>query len=63
VLNDLGEPDFDGHRKSYLRLIEAEKIMQEYKNEMTKRIIGWILAAVLGAMSSGLITWLKDHLK
>ena len=27
VVNDLGEPDFDGHRKAHAQMIEAEKVL------------------------------------
>ena len=63
VKNDLGEPDFDGHRRAHLQLIEADKIMNGYKNEATKKVIGWVVAILLGAMSSGFVMWMKDHLK
>jgi len=63
IKNDLGEPDYDGHRKQHLAIADAEKILQSYKNEATKKVIGWVVALFLGIMSSGLIIWVKDHLK
>ena len=63
VLNELGEPDFDGHRKRELKAIEAEKVLQGYKNEATKKVIGWVTAILLGALSSGVVVWAKDHFK
>ena len=63
VKDDLGTPDLEGHRKAHRELIEAGKVMDGYKNEATKKLIGWALAIILGAMSSGVVLWIKDHLK
>jgi hypothetical protein len=63
VLNELGEPDFDGHRRRELKAIEAEAVLQGYKTEATKKIIGWVTAILLGALSSGVVIWVKDHFK
>lgn len=63
VKDDLGTPDTEGHRKAHLKLIETEHVINGYKNEATKKIITWLLAIFLGAMSSGVMLWLRDHLK
>ena len=62
VKNDLGEPGYDEHRVTHIRGVEAEKLMQGYKNEATKKVIGWIVAILLGALGSGAASWLKGHL-
>lgn len=63
VLNELGEPDFDGHRKAHNHMIEAEKVLKGYKLEATKKVIGWVIALLLGVLSTGAITWVQDHFK
>ena len=60
VVNDLGEPDFDGHRKAHIQMIEAEKILKSYKTEATKKVIGWVVAALLGLSTSILFSYAKD---
>lgn len=62
VLNELGEPDFDGHRKAHGKLIEAEKVLQGYKLEATKKVIGWVIAVLVGAVGSGVVTWVQGHI-
>ena len=63
VKNDLGEPDFDGHRRAHLQLIEAEKVMSSYKHEATKKFIGWFVTVLLGAVSGGVIVFLQGGMK
>jgi len=60
VVNDLGEPDFDGHRKAHLQMIEAEKVLHGYKLEATKKVIGWVVAGLLGLSTSIVFSYVKD---
>lgn len=60
VVNDLGEPDFDGHRKSHAQMIEAEKVLHGYKLEATKKVVGWVVAGLLGLASSIIFSYVKD---
>ncbi len=62
VLNDIGEPDFDGHRKAHTHMIESEKILKEYKTEATKKVIGWVVAVLLGAVGSSVIAWVQGRI-
>lgn len=63
VKDDLGTPDYEGHRKAHLSLIEAEKVLDGYKQEATKKVLGWFVALLLGAMGSALLVWLQANLK
>ena len=63
VMNDLNLPDYDGHRSAHKGMIEQTKVLEGYKRDATKTIIGWILAAVLGMFSMGFFDWVRAHLK
>ena len=63
VLNDLGEPDYDGHRRAHLEWIEGHKIVNGYKIEATKKVVGWVVVAILGAISAPLFNFLAAHIK
>lgn len=63
VKDDLGTPDYEGHRKAHLALMEADKVLQSYKQEATKKVLGWVIALFLGAIGSGFLVWLKSNLK
>ena len=56
LLNDLGLPDFDGHRKDHLAIRKASEVMSRYKIGATEKVIGIIVIAVLGLLNTGLIT-------
>lgn len=62
TLNDLGHPDTDGHRKKHLKLNEQEKIMEGYKVEATKKILGAIAVFLLGLFSTGFMSSLRAWL-
>ena len=63
VKNDLGVPDYDGHRKSHLDSIEQEKVMTGYKRTMTQRLLEWCLAGIGVLLGVGALDWIKAHLK
>lgn len=63
VINDLGKPDFDGHRKSHHDMITAAKTMDAYKEEGMISIIKWVAGAVLAALLLGLGEWVKGVAK
>lgn len=62
VINDLGLPDYDGHRSSHKRMSEEAKVLEGYKRDATKKIVGLILAGLLTLSSLGLIEWIKIKL-
>ena len=51
--NDLGEPDFDGHRKAHVGMIAAAKVMDGYKVEVTKKLVGYVTIFAIGIMTTG----------
>ena len=53
--NDLGKPDFDGHRQDHLKRIAEAKNMLHYKHSVTKQIISMTVVFLVGLMSSGFI--------
>lgn len=63
VKNDLGVPDYDGHRKAHLAMIEQAKVVEGYKRTTTQRLIEWGLAGLGLLLGAGAIDWLRAHLK
>lgn len=57
--NDLGKPDYDGHRKAHIQLVEDSKVVQSYKSEVTKTILSIVAGALLTMLASGFIQSLK----
>jgi len=53
--NDLGKPDYDGHRRSHLALIEQDKVVEGYKGEITKTILSILAGVVLTLIGSGIL--------
>ena len=63
VKNDLGVPDYDGHRKAHIEMIEQAKVVSGYKRTLTQRILdGWLAVAGL-LLGAGAIDWLRVHIK
>lgn len=58
--NDLKKPDFDGHRLEHLKMRQAEEVMQGYKIEASKKVVGWIVIFMLGLVASGAVSMVKD---
>ena len=61
--NDVGATDFDGHRGYHLRKITEGKVMGEYKQEVTKKIVLGVIGlvfTVLGFIAGpALMRWLQ----
>ena len=47
VLDDLGKPDFTGHRLSHKASIDRATRIQQDKNSMTKTLLEWIMKGAL----------------
>lgn len=63
VKNDLGAPDYDGHRVAHGTAIEQSKVVAGYKRDLTKRVLEWMLVAVAVLIGQGAMDWLKGHIK
>jgi hypothetical protein len=63
VKNDLGLPDYDGHRTDHKLRREETQVVEGYKKDVTKSILIAIALFVAGLMSSGLKEWLGTHIK
>lgn len=61
--NDLGKPDYDGHRRSHKKLSDNELLMEGYKSEATKKVLGLLVVFVVGLIASGLLSRLTEHIK
>lgn len=61
--NDLGNPDYDGHRVAHVTSIEKTKVMQGYQRDMTKRVLEWLMVGVAVLLGQGALEWIKAHLK
>ena len=61
--NDVGATDFDGHRGFHTRKIAESQVMDEYKQEVTKKIILGAIGlvfTVLGFIAGpALLRWLQ----
>ncbi len=63
IKNDLGIPDYDGHRVAHYNAVQQAKVLEGYKRDMTKRVLEWILVAAGVLLGQGLLEWIKAHLK
>lgn len=54
VRNDLGEPDYEGHRQAHLAMIEKSKLGEKAKETVALKLIGWLAAFLGGALLIGI---------
>jgi len=60
--NELGEPDFDGHRTFHTKSIEAAAALQKYKTGLTKSLLEWIMKGGIAVMGLGLLSLIGTRL-
>lgn len=60
VTNDLGKPDFDGHRRAHLAQIKTAEVMEGYKSAGTKEGVKIAVAFVLGLLGLGVVEWIRS---
>ena len=60
VRDDLGGPDFAGHRAAHLEQKIAAERMGELKQSGAKKIIDTVLAFLFGVLALGAVSWLKN---
>jgi len=63
VKNDLGEADYDGHRRAHADAIEAANVLKGYKSGITTKVGAWAAIGALAAFGAMLLDWIKDHMK
>lgn len=61
VRDDLGGPDFAGHRAAHLEQKIAAEHMGELKQSGAKKIIDTVLTFLFGALTMGAVSWLKNY--
>lgn len=59
VLNDLGKPDYEGHRSAHRSMIEAQKALAGYKVDMTKKVLSWAAGGLFLLFTTGA----HEHIK
>ena len=57
--NDLQEPDFDGHRVYHAKQIGEAKVVTEYKQGITGKILQGVTGFLLMLLGMGAVAWLK----
>ena len=53
--NDLDKPDYDGHRRAHLQLIEDSKVVAGYKTGVTKTVLTIVATSVCTLIGTGLV--------
>lgn len=56
ILNDLGLPDYEGHRHDHRMRVEAAKVMDSYKITATHKVIAAVVAMFVLLFSTGVTT-------
>ena len=62
VKNDLGEPDFEGHRLYHTRSIKNAQDMENYKTGMTRTFLDWVVKGFLAIVVAGIISIVSKNL-
>lgn len=61
--NDLGLPDYDGHRTAHKAMVEQSQVVDGYKQNTTKNALNAAVFGVLGMIVMGAVEWLKAHIR
>lgn len=60
VQNDLGKPDYDGHRRAHLSQIKAAEALEGYKQDGTKNFIKMVMGFLGGVFALGIVEWFRS---
>lgn len=60
--NDLKLPGYDEHRQSHIKSNEQEAVIEGYKRDTTKTILGSVALFFAGIFATGFWSWLKQML-
>ena len=67
VLDDLGKPDYTGHRLAHKAAIDEAKQNKQDKNKLTVTMLEWVTKGAVGlvllALVNGGMTYVVQHLK
>ena len=61
--DDLGLPDYDGHRSNEKARIEEAKVLDGYKQTATKKFLEWLVVGAVAIFGAGVVEWVKTHIK
>lgn len=61
-IDDIGRPDYNGHRLSHKNMIEAAKTIEGYKTDLTKKVLWWVVGGLAFVFFSGAGSTLKAWL-
>jgi hypothetical protein len=61
LIDDLGRPDFDGHRADHRLRREAAKVMEGYKITATHKVIAALVAGFIFVFSAGITAEIKSY--
>jgi hypothetical protein len=59
VRNDLGQPDYEGHRQAHLGMIKKTQEIDQIKTAGTLKVVGIVVGAVVLVFMSGLSAHLQ----
>lgn len=59
VKDDLSKPDYHGHRKAHLEMIKDSAVVDTYKQDATKKIIGMVVVFIVGLLAAGFVEAIK----
>lgn len=55
VKDDLGHPDYHGHRKAHLQMMKEAEVVSGYKQEVTKKVLIIIVTALITMLVAGFV--------
>ena len=59
VRNDLGQPDYEGHRQAHLGMVKKAEEIDKIKTAGTVKVVGIVVAAVAAIFATGLSTHIQ----
>ena len=62
VKDDLGRPDYDGHRRAHNAMVKQAETIESFKMDATKKVLIALVVFIAGLMGSGFLSKLKEML-
>ena len=63
IQNDLGKPDYDGHRRGHKQLVKDAEVVEGYQADATKKVLGAVAIGVVTLTITGALEWIKAHIR